>query len=133
MIRRPPRSTRTDTLFPYTTLFQSGWTVAPIRPPESGELGLRLQNKLSSKVLQNILIPSPLEGEAERDQVLRTLCDLADGGSPGERTFLLEVATVLPLPPLCMLQAQRDVCSLGLDPVMYRDQDRKSTRLNSSH
>src|SRR3546814_12151653 len=49
MIRRPPRSTRTDTLFPYTTLFrsidyefdwsaaypagqaiiESGWTVAP--------------------------------------------------------------------------------------------------------
>src|SRR3546814_1960596 len=27
MIRRPPRSTRTDTLFPYTTLFRS-WTVA---------------------------------------------------------------------------------------------------------
>src|SRR3546814_14147968 len=39
MIRRPPRSTRTDTLFPYTTLFRSsgcgcaattaspGWTV----------------------------------------------------------------------------------------------------------
>src|SRR3546814_9464409 len=34
MIRRPPRSTRTDTLFPYTTLFRSrragcgGWTQA---------------------------------------------------------------------------------------------------------
>src|SRR3546814_9910080 len=27
MIRRPPRSTRTDTLFPYTTLFRS-----PLRP-----------------------------------------------------------------------------------------------------
>src|SRR3546814_6235013 len=25
MIRRPPRSTRTDTLFPYTTLFRSCW------------------------------------------------------------------------------------------------------------
>src|SRR3546814_7229164 len=25
MIRRPPRSTRTDTLFPYTTLFRSNW------------------------------------------------------------------------------------------------------------
>src|SRR3546814_9140078 len=25
MIRRPPRSTRTDTLFPYTTLFRSEW------------------------------------------------------------------------------------------------------------
>src|SRR3546814_7266353 len=31
MIRRPPRSTRTDTLFPYTTLFRSG----PQRPPGS--------------------------------------------------------------------------------------------------
>src|SRR3546814_10329077 len=31
MIRRPPRSTRTDTLFPYTTLFRSGrrrWRLA---------------------------------------------------------------------------------------------------------
>src|SRR3546814_5703049 len=28
MLRRPPRSTRTDTLFPYTTLFRS----APARP-----------------------------------------------------------------------------------------------------
>src|SRR3546814_20898760 len=25
MIPRPPRSTRTDTLFPYTTLFRSAW------------------------------------------------------------------------------------------------------------
>src|SRR3546814_7567230 len=28
MIRRPPRSTRTDTLFPYTTLFRSSGLVA---------------------------------------------------------------------------------------------------------
>src|SRR3546814_17641364 len=28
MIRRPPRSTRTDTLFPYTTLFRSQWKIA---------------------------------------------------------------------------------------------------------
>src|SRR3546814_1862000 len=28
MIRRPPRSTRTDTLFPYTTLFRSGKAAA---------------------------------------------------------------------------------------------------------
>src|SRR3546814_7203187 len=31
MIRRPPRSTRTDTLFPSTTLFRSGNQIAPIR------------------------------------------------------------------------------------------------------
>src|SRR3546814_9986587 len=29
MIRRPPRSTRTDTLFPYTTLFRSIGKAAP--------------------------------------------------------------------------------------------------------
>src|SRR3546814_12917733 len=33
MIRRPPRSTRTDTLFPYTTLFRSAL--------ENGVFGLR--------------------------------------------------------------------------------------------
>src|SRR3546814_3830361 len=32
MIRRPPRSTRTDTLFPYTTLFRSVHRRAPPRP-----------------------------------------------------------------------------------------------------
>src|SRR3546814_3348327 len=38
MIRRPPRSTRTDTLFPYTTLFRSGDYADLVRPniPEIG-------------------------------------------------------------------------------------------------
>src|SRR3546814_11205474 len=35
MIRRPPRSTRTDTLFPYTTLFRS-----PPTPGIAGHAGL---------------------------------------------------------------------------------------------
>src|SRR3546814_1845366 len=30
MIRRPPRSTRTDTLFPYTTLFRSRLPLFPV-------------------------------------------------------------------------------------------------------
>src|SRR3546814_8523409 len=33
MIRRPPRSTRTDTLFPYTTLFRSA-----VNPPSQNPL-----------------------------------------------------------------------------------------------
>src|SRR3546814_15431061 len=39
MIRRPPRSTRTDTLFPYTTLFRSCHHHHPSGgpPPRSGE------------------------------------------------------------------------------------------------
>src|SRR3546814_3075233 len=32
MIRRPPRSTRTDTLFPYTTLFRSSASAAASSP-----------------------------------------------------------------------------------------------------
>src|SRR3546814_4969633 len=35
MIRRPPRSTRTDTLFPYTTLFRSIPIVLESPPPSS--------------------------------------------------------------------------------------------------
>src|SRR3546814_14138115 len=34
MIRRPPRSTRTDTLFPYTTLFRSMLWLAHFFPHE---------------------------------------------------------------------------------------------------
>src|SRR3546814_3553556 len=34
MIRRPPRSTRTDTLFPYTTLFRSRVPRPPVLPDE---------------------------------------------------------------------------------------------------
>src|SRR3546814_19659005 len=37
MIRRPPRSTRTDTLFPYTTLFRSGRTGARLDPARLGD------------------------------------------------------------------------------------------------
>src|SRR3546814_10060335 len=57
MIRRPPRSTRTDTLFPYTTLFRSSFTGAyrdklgkleqahggTLFLDEVGEMSLRMQ------------------------------------------------------------------------------------------
>src|SRR3546814_6217115 len=59
MIRRPPRSTRTDTLFPYTTLFRSIDTLVPticsmiavsavIR--EEISLGLLVSKKLGDSV-----------------------------------------------------------------------------------
>src|SRR3546814_5970328 len=43
MIRRPPRSTRTDTLFPYTTLFRSSFRIGNRLPgnPE-GTAGLEV-------------------------------------------------------------------------------------------
>src|SRR3546814_2733994 len=42
MIRRPPRSTRTDTLFPYTTLFRSAQQsglIPRFRPDERDRIG----------------------------------------------------------------------------------------------
>src|SRR3546814_11609002 len=41
MIRRPPRSTRTDTLFPYTTLFRSAGTDAARRAGAACETQFR--------------------------------------------------------------------------------------------
>src|SRR3546814_11591016 len=38
MIRRPPRSTRTDTLFPYTTLFRSAGRAAAVAGCGGGRL-----------------------------------------------------------------------------------------------
>src|SRR3546814_3888320 len=46
MIRRPPRSTRTDTLFPYTTLFRSG-----LIGLVGGGVGLGSVNRSSGVVL----------------------------------------------------------------------------------
>src|SRR3546814_11629181 len=37
MIRRPPRSTRTDTLFPYTTLFRQGVQIVTVVEIEAGQ------------------------------------------------------------------------------------------------
>src|SRR3546814_8361157 len=44
MIRRPPRSTRTDTLFPYTTLFRSRFTDANATDKMTAELLERVIN-----------------------------------------------------------------------------------------
>src|SRR3546814_6217844 len=67
MIRRPPRSTRTDTLFPYTTLFRSvtetesksgltGWVLAIVRAMQASGID-------PDKVLNDIgMDPSRLEG-----------------------------------------------------------------------
>src|SRR3546814_6782335 len=44
MIRRPPRSTRTDTLFPYTTLFRSLRRLRHV----PGLVDTRIQQSLSS-------------------------------------------------------------------------------------
>src|SRR3546814_13505918 len=62
MIRRPPRSTRTDTLFPYTTLFRSQCTCGYMRIPSTAqrttpwmeEVELRLEQQPSNWVAQQV-------------------------------------------------------------------------------
>src|SRR3546814_12059891 len=69
MIRRPPRSTRTDTLFPYTTLFRSSpvsnapvFSRTPGRiPAHTSELARRLRR--SGSHTQSFATPT---GEATR-------------------------------------------------------------------
>src|SRR3546814_14710730 len=50
MIRRPPRSTRTDTLFPYTTLFRSFLTVCRAHAGD-GYLGGVVDSQVDEGVL----------------------------------------------------------------------------------
>src|SRR3546814_6850923 len=48
MIRRPPRSTRTDTLFPYTTLFRSPLSPRGLAPGTIGVSAWRGRTMLAS-------------------------------------------------------------------------------------
>src|SRR3546814_3107957 len=74
MLRRPPRSTRTDTLFPYTTLFRSAFYRDPIPWPELLErLGLVEQretpySKLSGGQKQRLSAALALVGNPERSE-----------------------------------------------------------------
>src|SRR3546814_21180371 len=48
MIRRPPRSTRTDTLFPYTTLFRSRVTAAELALEQAQARSVAARDLLAS-------------------------------------------------------------------------------------
>src|SRR3546814_14699780 len=69
MIRRPPRSTRTDTLFPYTTLFRSvrGQLPALLPPRPAADRRARPGDRPSEKARVRRLAAAglPRAGEAE--------------------------------------------------------------------
>src|SRR3546814_1822941 len=132
MIRRPPRSTRTDTLFPYTTLFRSRGhrehrerrqqirDVAPVAEQEHAVADTRAR-----------------DGCLDR----RALFALADQDQR-------RVAAARAYPRECVYQDHEVLCPVEAadetDQLRRRRQaeaacesgtlgDRKSTRLNSSH
>src|SRR3546814_16952264 len=63
MIRRPPRSTRTDTLFPYTTLFRSSTCPCPLMAPLTCRRALRARNPLWKLLMPDEAIPLTLDGQ----------------------------------------------------------------------
>src|SRR3546814_17599181 len=54
MIRRPPRSTRTDTLFPYTTLFRSS---GKIRIEIGKGMEYILTDAESGRIIRDLMVP----------------------------------------------------------------------------
>src|SRR3546814_1775693 len=104
MRRRPPRSTRTDTLFPYTTLFRS------VVVDEEQRFGVTHKERL--KALKNDVHVLTLTATP----IPRTL-QMAMSG--------LRELSVIQTPPVDRLAVRTY--------VMPWDPNRKSTRLNSSH
>src|SRR3546814_17006768 len=84
MNRRPPRSTRTATLFPYTTLFRS-----PAAPegdePDHGQRGDLERDEPGAEVPARGHDDGPSEGDEEQDRLDRFPC--AVRGGPGSRTW----------------------------------------------
>src|SRR3546814_17565840 len=78
MILRPPRSTRTDTLFPYTTLFRS---------PGPRRRQLRRPAALRTQQLQPVAGTAAVPRAAAEDQRRRGLVEL-----PRQRRPLLQAA-----------------------------------------
>src|SRR3546814_10558356 len=113
MIRRPPRSTRTDTRFPYTTRFRSAWL------DELKALGLG-PAALTEPV---VLYEGSAEIAAQRyPKNLNVAATLALAGTGMQDTIVCVVA---------------DPQATANNHIIHVEgpagTDRKSTRLNSSH
>src|SRR3546814_8394914 len=116
MIRRPPRSTRTDTLFPYTTLFR----------PDAGEERETRGDREYADLLRRFEVRQVALHYDEGRQLDGATAEIVQemrskGGYRG-----------IPVPLAALEQRVGETVDSGTpDPVQTRD--RKSTRLNSSH
>src|SRR3546814_3318294 len=82
MIRRPPRSTRTDTLFPYTTLFRSTGAKVRIDVPQRGD-----RMKLIRQAQRNAVeaLDRRLAETTTHGKILRDMADLFGLDGPPDR------------------------------------------------
>src|SRR3546814_9416485 len=101
MKRRPTRSTRTDTLFPYTTLFRSPWSVRgdPLIDELFQVTGEAVPRRRHLGICPKMrAVRAVAAGEADRPGTLLRLGEGGDveprNGAGGERIVLQEVAIV---------------------------------------
>src|SRR3546814_8778178 len=81
MIRRPPRSTRTDTLFPYTTLFRSLAAGAGHRLRlQAGQLALDVEILDLAKIEQPLVEGGPF-GHAAAMHVMGQVVDIGEAAT----------------------------------------------------
>src|SRR3546814_8969695 len=118
MIRRPPRSTRTDTPFPYTTLFRSERALleSPLSPGDYWDAAVRAKKRKELRRQANRL--------AEQGAVGLRRWQAGEGLDPWITAFLT-------------LEARGWKGRAGSALASHRETeawlDRKSKRLNSSH
>src|SRR3546814_6810738 len=130
MLRRPPRSTRTDTLFPYTTLFRS-WRVMhhpneaiaekykdTVRRTTAGQLVWTGRINFDEEALL-----APLKRKLPTTWFVNSLSDLFHEDLAFE--IVDRIIAVMAMTPHHRYQI--------LTKRADRMADRKSTRLNSSH
>src|SRR3546814_13103622 len=104
MIRRPPRSTRTDTLFPYPTLFRS------IRSKLASDLDARAAETVLAQARQALV-----RAEGQRVLLVHALALLAGQGAHYYATIrptAIRLDAILPLPstlPADLLARRPDI------------------------
>src|SRR3546814_14071539 len=113
MIRRPPRSTRTDTLFPYTTLFRSDL--------ESQEFGERMEALTRRFPGVAVML---LSGAGDDDQIMA-------GIRHGVSAYI--TSDIGLRPTVRAIRLMRQGLMIYPHHMLQTLGDRKSTRLNSSH
>src|SRR3546814_18551509 len=91
MIRRPPRSTRTDTLFPYTTLFRSVLAAGLVVPGDGfviaveGVVHARLQRPVRIEGVRHTQVEGRVAAQAHRvGRVVEAVAGALEAGAEGE-------------------------------------------------
>src|SRR3546814_3972437 len=130
MIRRPPRSTRTDTLFPYTTLFRYD---PPVRSPSIAALAFY---DAESGILYMKGDASDVDWPAAFHALFAPLEQLSHGTDM--KPVTMTAAYVVSIPSTAdaeraLRQSDYHPPDAEFDKLPLTDRDRKSTRLNSSH